>query len=230
MGTKLEPLRRRKKKPSFCKVMVGDFSTRLRIPEAFVKYFDGGVPYKSVLWGPSGISWRVNVKEVDNNLFFHKGWGAFVQDNSLKMADFLLFRYAGDSNFCVKIYGKDCCEKGVSGDSTKSCTPVCGNENEEVKIMRNHLKRTREKLVGSGANEVGTKRSVIIHIDSDASDDDIGKSLEVFPRHLSFKSLKIQKSARALEAANKFISNYPSFQVLMYHAYVHAGNLVSPLT
>jgi hypothetical protein len=116
------------------------------------------------------------VKEVDNNLFFHKGWGAFVQDNSLKMADFLLFRYAGDSNFCVKIYGKDCCEKGVSGDSTKSCTPVCGNENEEeVKIMRNHLKRTREKLVGSGANEVGTKRSVVIHIDSDASDDDIGK-------------------------------------------------------
>ena len=55
------------------------------------------------------------VTQAPNNLFFHKGWGAFVQDNSLKMADFLLFRYAGDSNFCVKIYGKDCCEKCVSG-------------------------------------------------------------------------------------------------------------------
>ena len=173
-----------------------------RIPEAFVKYFDGEVPNSSVLWGPSNSrkTWRVDLKEVGNNLFFQKGWSAFVQDNSLKMGDFLLFRYDGSSNFSVKIYGIDCCEKGVAGASRTSYTPVYGNGKEEKEKMRNYLKRKSEQLlvgtgendekkkrgyhkkmkrerllVSTGTNEVDTKEIEVIYIDSDASDDNIGK-------------------------------------------------------
>ncbi|XP_065622980.1 B3 domain-containing transcription factor VRN1 [Quercus suber] len=265
MATKpLEPLKR-VKKPSFCKVLIGDFPTQLRIPEAFVEYFDGEVPNSSVLWGPSNSrkTWRVDLKEVENNLFFQEGWSAFVQDNSLEMGDFLLFRYDGSSNFSVKIYGRDCCEKGVAGASRKSYTPVYGNGKEEKEKMRNYLKRKSEQLlvgtgeneekkkrgyhqkmkrekllVSTGTNEVDTKEIEVIYIDSDASDDNIGKCMgsirkertviEVIPRHLSCKLPKIQKGARAFEAASKFISNYPSFQVSMYPCYVNSDHLNVP--
>lgn len=54
--------------------------------------------------------------------------------------------------------------------------------------------------------------------------------IEVIPRHLSCKPPKTKKGARALEAASKFISNYPSFQVSMYPCYVNSDYLVSPQT
>ncbi|KAK7820845.1 b3 domain-containing protein rem19 [Quercus suber] len=199
MATKpLEPLKR-VKKPSFCKVLIGDFPTQLRIPEAFVEYFDGEVPNSS----------------------------------------------------------------GVAGASRKSYTPVYGNGKEEKEKMRNYLKRKSEQLlvgtgeneekkkrgyhqkmkrekllVSTGTNEVDTKEIEVIYIDSDASDDNIGKCMgsirkertviEVIPRHLSCKLPKIQKGARAFEAASKFISNYPSFQVSMYPCYVNSDHLNVP--
>nr|POE92491.1 putative b3 domain-containing protein [Quercus suber] len=179
------------------------------------------------------------------------------------MGDFLLFRYDGSSNFSVKIYGRDCCEKGVAGASRKSYTPVYGNGKEEKEKMRNYLKRKSEQLlvgtgeneekkkrgyhqkmkrekllVSTGTNEVDTKEIEVIYIDSDASDDNIGKcmgsirkertGIEVIPRHLSCKLPKIQKGARAFEAASKFISNYPSFQVSMYPCYVNSDHLNVP--
>lgn len=123
-----------------------------------------------------------------------------MQDNSLEMGDFLLFRYDGSSNFSVKIYGIDCCEKGVAGASRTSYTPVYGNGKEEKEKMRNYLKRKSEQLlvgtgeneekkkrgyhqkmkrekllVSTGTNEVDTKEIEVIYIDSDASDDNIGK-------------------------------------------------------
>ncbi|KAL4632763.1 hypothetical protein ACB092_04G074000 [Castanea dentata] len=179
------------------------------------------------------------------------------------MGDFLLFRYDGNSNFSVKIYGRDCCEKGVAGASRKSYTPVYGNGKEEKEKMRNYLKRKSEKLlvgtgeneekkkrgyhqkmkrekllVSTGTNEVDTKEIEVIYIESDANDDNIGKcmgsirkertGIEVIPRHLSYKPPKMKKGARALEAASKFISNYPSFQVLMYPCYVNSDYLNVP--
>uniref|UniRef100_A0A5B7BYF2 TF-B3 domain-containing protein n=1 Tax=Davidia involucrata TaxID=16924 RepID=A0A5B7BYF2_DAVIN len=121
MGRSLNPGSRR---PSFFKVLIGDFTEQLRIPSAFVKHFNGVVLHKCMLWNPAKRAWHVAMKKVDNNLFFQKGWGSFVQDNSLETGDFLLFRYAGNSKFYVKMYGKNCCEKDVTEATMKSNEPI----------------------------------------------------------------------------------------------------------
>ncbi|PQP92482.1 B3 domain-containing protein [Prunus yedoensis var. nudiflora] len=101
-----------RRKPSFFKALVGNFSNQLQIPPAFLVHFDGGkVPQKSHLWTSAG-SWPVNVKKVDDKFFFQKGWKKFVHDNDLKLCEFLVFGCAGDLGFYVDIYGRNGCKRG----------------------------------------------------------------------------------------------------------------------
>lgn len=58
-----------------------------------------------------GRSWKVELNEVNDSLYFHDGWHQFVLDNSLEFGDFLVFYYGGNANFYVKIYGKNGCLK-----------------------------------------------------------------------------------------------------------------------
>uniref|UniRef100_A0A5B7CCL1 TF-B3 domain-containing protein n=1 Tax=Davidia involucrata TaxID=16924 RepID=A0A5B7CCL1_DAVIN len=121
MGRSLNPGSRR---PSFFKVLIGDFFEQSRIPPEFVKkHLNGVVPHKWMLQNPARRAWRVDMKKVGNSLFFQKGWGAFVQDNSLETGDFLLFRYDGNSQFSVEMYGKNCCEKDATEATAMSNKP-----------------------------------------------------------------------------------------------------------
>ncbi|XP_059639690.1 putative B3 domain-containing protein Os03g0621600 [Cornus florida] len=100
------------KSPQFFKVYIPEQSSqRLRIPPAFLKHFDGVLPSKSIIRSHASRSWRVEVRKVDNNLYFEKGWHEFVEDNSLEFGDFLVFCYGGDSIFFVKVFGKNGCHK-----------------------------------------------------------------------------------------------------------------------
>ncbi|XP_023914212.1 B3 domain-containing protein LOC_Os12g40080 [Quercus suber] len=102
-------------KPSFFKVLIGDFSEQLRIPPAFVKNFNGRLLSKCSLRSSTGKVYIVRVEKRGNNgLFFWSGWHDFVKDNSLDIGDFLVFKYDGNSTmFKVKIYGRNTCEKDV---------------------------------------------------------------------------------------------------------------------
>ncbi|KAI9088297.1 hypothetical protein K1719_030018 [Acacia pycnantha] len=109
--------RRHKRKPSFFKVLIHDFSTILQIPPSFIKEFGkDGVPKRIALETYNGECWQVGVEKLGNNKFcFNNGWDKFVQVNSLEIGDFLLLKYFADcSKFKVKIYGKSCCEKQLN--------------------------------------------------------------------------------------------------------------------
>ncbi|XP_077233164.1 B3 domain-containing protein Os01g0723500-like isoform X2 [Tasmannia lanceolata] len=107
MGRKPTSLRR----ASFFKVLIGDFTTKLRIPPAFVRRFNGKLLNKSILKNPTGKFWHVKVERIGNDLFFQEGWQNFVKDNSLQTGDFLVLEYDGNSEFDVLIFGKSGCEK-----------------------------------------------------------------------------------------------------------------------
>ncbi|KAE9466911.1 hypothetical protein C3L33_01184, partial [Rhododendron williamsianum] len=113
--------------PQFCKVYVPDLSShRLGIPRDFVKHFTGDLRYKSTITTPEKRSWHVELKEVDEHLYFQEGWQQFVHDNSLVFGDFLIFYYGGNAQFYTKIYGKNGCRKkgslndaqGANGDES----------------------------------------------------------------------------------------------------------------
>lgn len=136
---------------------------QLRIPPAFLKFFNGDIPSIFLLEDLAGRSWKVVVEKNDCDFFFMEGWPDFVLENNLEFGDFVTFSYAGNSKFYVKIYGKNGSlnepqlvpldeengqEKGIaaqpadqtlngSGDLVASVTSF------EVVIKASHLKRSR---------------------------------------------------------------------------------------
>ncbi|THG13376.1 hypothetical protein TEA_008229 [Camellia sinensis var. sinensis] len=143
-------LRFSERSPQFFKLYLPNLcSLRLRIPPAFVKYFDGVLPHKSTITS-SAKRWQVNMNQVNDDLYFDKGWKQFVQDNSLEFGDFLIFYYGGNAKFYVKIYGKNGCQKEVTNptgethqenetiDHSKSCQIACRTSSKKV-IRKKHL-------------------------------------------------------------------------------------------
>ncbi|PKI48438.1 hypothetical protein CRG98_031164, partial [Punica granatum] len=63
------------KKPSFFKVLIGDFSNELRIPPAFVKNFRAPIPQKINIFSPAARrSWRVKLEKDKDGMFIKEGW------------------------------------------------------------------------------------------------------------------------------------------------------------
>ncbi|KAM7523660.1 hypothetical protein LguiA_013562 [Lonicera macranthoides] len=122
--------------PQFFKIYTShNCSQCLRIPPAFIKYFKGVPPTKSILKTPAKTTWCIDVNKVDNYFFFQKGWPEFVRDNSLEFGDFLIFCYIGNSEFYVPIFGKNNCRKEVpitTRDSDKPQSVLHGNPTVEA--------------------------------------------------------------------------------------------------
>ncbi|XP_040366131.1 putative B3 domain-containing protein Os03g0621600 [Rosa chinensis] len=118
-------------KPSFFKVLFGDFSKRLLIPPDFTKNFiwNGRSPHECALRGPSGQCWAVELKRTENGLFFQNGWQCFVKDHHLELGDFLIFRHDGESKFNVIIYDRSACEKDVKVAKRRMNCSVCLRNN-----------------------------------------------------------------------------------------------------
>ncbi|KAJ4966568.1 hypothetical protein NE237_018417 [Protea cynaroides] len=91
------------RKPSFFKVLLSGFKKQLRIPTKFIKHINGKLPGKFNLQSPNGTWWLVRVKKFKDGWFFPRGWNCFVKYLSLKIGEFLVFSYRGNS-----------CEKGDS--------------------------------------------------------------------------------------------------------------------
>ncbi|XP_059638499.1 putative B3 domain-containing protein At5g66980 [Cornus florida] len=179
--------------PQFFKVFLpGRSSQRLRIPPAFLKHFDGVLPSKSIIRSLASRSWRVEVKEVDNNLYFEKGWHEFVKDNSLEFGDFLVFCYGGDSIFFVKVFGKNGCHK-------EDCIPTMEENQITETVKDEHL------MLENNGKQPKTNRTL-------------------HRRGL----MAVQETDKSLKPPGKFLSSFPSFQVVMKKAYVDKSFMQIP--
>uniref|UniRef100_A0A7N0UC82 TF-B3 domain-containing protein n=1 Tax=Kalanchoe fedtschenkoi TaxID=63787 RepID=A0A7N0UC82_KALFE len=101
---------------SFYKIMISDFSDKMRVPPAFVRRFPGGFPEKITLDSCAGREWRIDVAKSrdDNSLCFRCGWKEFAEANSLQFADVLFFSYVGGSTFDVRVFDKSGCQKRIN--------------------------------------------------------------------------------------------------------------------
>ncbi|XP_038714674.1 B3 domain-containing protein Os03g0620400-like isoform X2 [Tripterygium wilfordii] len=104
-----------------------------------MKHFHGAWPQKCIIWSPLGRSWLVEMVNLNDSLFFGKGWKAFVEDHSLEEGDLLLFKYDGNLVFDVKVFGKNRCEKSMAprkddheqvGKAKSYCNTKFPNEKE----------------------------------------------------------------------------------------------------
>ncbi|KAL6180452.1 hypothetical protein ACLB2K_047115 [Fragaria x ananassa] len=110
-----KPMMNKCRKPSFFKVLIGDFSKRLR------SYI--------------GLLCAVEVESTENGMFFQNGWECFVKDHHLELGDFLIFGYDGESKFSVTIYDRSACEKDVEIAKRRSGSSVSlKNTRNQVRV------------------------------------------------------------------------------------------------
>ncbi|CAN6449362.1 unnamed protein product [Victoria cruziana] len=95
----------------FLKVLVGNFSIKLEIPQNFVQHIVREQHETVFLRGPSGTIWNVQLKKSGGRFSFENGWREFVEQHSLNENDVLVFRYDGASQFSVQIFDDTGCER-----------------------------------------------------------------------------------------------------------------------
>ncbi|KAI3503150.1 hypothetical protein L1887_31586 [Cichorium endivia] len=126
--------------PEFFEIFLPNrISHQLRIPPDFIKHFDQKIPETILLKDLSGKVWHVEVKLEKTGVFLKNGWTRFVNEKSLDLGQFMVFRYSKrSSSFTVRIFGKDACmdedqdsgkplTNGVKAEqeSDLESTPIC---------------------------------------------------------------------------------------------------------
>ncbi|VFQ85974.1 unnamed protein product [Cuscuta campestris] len=104
-------------KPSFFKILLGDFATVLRLPLLFVEVYGERLsPTVSLATGASPEkSWAVKVEKSGDHWVLGDGWSAFVKGNRLEAGDFAIFWMMDNwSTFKVRLYDCTCCDKQLS--------------------------------------------------------------------------------------------------------------------
>lgn len=86
-------------------------SQQIRVPPLFLKKFSGLICKRIKLRDIDGKLWDVDVEETHKGVFMKNGWQAFVDHHLLKLGEFLVFRYDGNSVFTVKIFRTNGCKK-----------------------------------------------------------------------------------------------------------------------
>ncbi|XP_022726548.1 B3 domain-containing protein At4g34400-like [Durio zibethinus] len=102
---------------NFFKVYLLEHSfQRMLIPSSAVVCSYELMPVTVTFRNCKGQCWHVEVEvdECDGKMFFKKGWRKFIDENSIKDKDILVFNYFGCFVFDVKVFGLDRCEKSVS--------------------------------------------------------------------------------------------------------------------
>ncbi|KAI3983606.1 hypothetical protein MKX01_000618 [Papaver californicum] len=124
-------------RPSFFKVMMGDFRKKLKLPVNFIKNFNGMIPYDSILRSSYGC-WNVKVRqEEDGGLSFRKGLPHFVEAHCLGQGDFVTTKYIGNSLFVVKLYGINGCEKALSFTDSNGVKSIPSGKRKECEETSN---------------------------------------------------------------------------------------------
>ncbi|KAL5705018.1 hypothetical protein ACHQM5_023370 [Ranunculus cassubicifolius] len=192
---------KKKKKPSFIKVMIGTFSDRLQIPPAFVKYFKPKFPKTILLKVSIRVCWNVKLKKKGQDVFLlGKAWRCFVEDNSIEYGDILQFRLCGNSKFYVMIYDQSCCEK------EKITEDVAWRKYQKSKLAKGKVAQ------GAMHGDFATPKN--------QNDSLIEKEKELEKQVTLEKCLKRRQGRRAMEKSLDFKSDYPFF------VYTLTGNSV----
>ncbi|KAI3844581.1 hypothetical protein MKX03_010799 [Papaver bracteatum] len=89
------------RKHHFFKIFQGE--TQNRVEFCYRLHTDSPACKLVVVQGPNGASWIVEVNRTQYVTYLEEGWELFVQENGLKMFDFLVFRHDGEMQFRVMV-------------------------------------------------------------------------------------------------------------------------------
>jgi hypothetical protein len=93
------------------------------IPDRFAQHFSGATGRTIKLESPNGFTFDVQVTWILEKLVIESGWKEFATAHNLRMGDFLVFKYDGNSQLNVLVFGPSGCEKTSVCDLMKNAAP-----------------------------------------------------------------------------------------------------------
>ncbi|XP_077219133.1 B3 domain-containing protein Os01g0723500-like isoform X2 [Tasmannia lanceolata] len=239
------------RKPHFFKVLLGDFSHRLRIPPAFMKHISKEASSKrtAILEGPTSKVWHVELRKRTNGTYLQDGWKEFAKAHSLMVSEFLVFRYDGNMRFSVQIFDKTACEREdiFTSDSFQEPTffhgtkkqgrspkkpldfgPAVSRQKACQIDSKNHMRdslRGDRCLYDVGKYKPSPKPEGVIRIESE--DLDLPVSVAGRVHYLQRRQhVKSDEKGKVKERANSFSSDFPFFTTIMNAFHVHSRRTV----
>ncbi|XP_020537324.1 putative B3 domain-containing protein At5g66980 isoform X2 [Jatropha curcas] len=146
----------------FFKVFLSSSSScKLSLPPAFVMRVNQTISQNATLKDYTGKIWDVHLQKTETGLIIGKGWQEFVHHHSLVDADFLLFKYNGNSEFYVKVFGRNGLKKRKPKDNKVFSTHVKEETETEIEEEKNRTQSTSDcKRKFSEMAAERTRRSV----------------------------------------------------------------------
>uniref|UniRef100_A0A0D3FLC9 TF-B3 domain-containing protein n=1 Tax=Oryza barthii TaxID=65489 RepID=A0A0D3FLC9_9ORYZ len=193
----------------FFKVMIGGFRRQMTIPYKFAENFRDQIQGTIKLKARNGNTCSVLVEKCSNKLVLTKGWAEFANSHDIKMGDFLVFRYTGNSQFEVKIFDPSGCVKAASHNAVNigqhaqnmQGDPIeilsCSDEHLRAQSLTTERQNQPEKDVIDNCN----KKMKTEHASS-SEDDQETPTAEVH-------RMKVEEMVRAIH------SNHPVFVAVM---------------
>ncbi|KAL6224713.1 hypothetical protein ACLB2K_003568 [Fragaria x ananassa] len=221
--------------PHFFKIILEDTSRdyKLKIPKKFLIKYGQDLSNSVHLKLPSGSEWEVELRRGNGKAWFERGWPEFSRFCSLDYGAFLVFRYQGNSQFEVCIFDKSATEieypltmpkiEEVDGDALPievlEDLPPCPKRRENSSLLGPPCKKMRTSF--SGETDFATK--------TDGVCSSRPKRVLKQTRHKNFgrmTPLTTTEKAIALQRANSFISDKPSFKMAMQPSHIHFGGKI----
>uniref|UniRef100_A0A0E0D3S2 TF-B3 domain-containing protein n=1 Tax=Oryza meridionalis TaxID=40149 RepID=A0A0E0D3S2_9ORYZ len=119
----------------FFKVMIGGFRRQMTIPYKFAENFRDQIQGTIKLKACNGNTCSVLVDKCSNKLVLTKGWAEFANSHDIKMGDFLVFRYIGNSQFEVKIFDPSGCVKASSHNAVNIGQHAQNMQGDPIEIL-----------------------------------------------------------------------------------------------
>ncbi|XP_078151451.1 uncharacterized protein LOC144546777 [Carex rostrata] len=228
--------------PHFFRVLVGDFTQRMKIPPNFVKNLQEDMTTKASsssdaptmtasIEGPTGRTWYAEIEKTTTGVFFTRGWSKFVQNHSLKEHELLIFRYNGCMSFTVLIFDKTACEKEDSDGGSGS-----GGRKGQLKPRKlafGHAElgdrlKLKEKSVFSTEPKI---------TDTEIEDEEEMHVVETSKRKRKKPSERRKRGPvpekeklKAREAAHSFASENPFFVICLKSSHVYNMQMAKHIT
>ncbi|GFQ03846.1 B3 domain-containing protein os01g0723500 [Phtheirospermum japonicum] len=105
------------KRPCFFKIMWFANTIDLRIPPDFKHHLTSIERTERAILTPLG-DWVIKIVRKQGDMYFaEKGWQEFLKHHSLGRAEFVVFKYNGDTSFDVVIYERNGCARNYPSSS-----------------------------------------------------------------------------------------------------------------
>ncbi|KAF6170361.1 hypothetical protein GIB67_001960 [Kingdonia uniflora] len=199
----------------------------LEIPVEFIPKFGGTVPKNVRLKSVLGEYWSMEIGKSENRFFFGKGWEGFVKDNSLKLGEFIVFRYKGKSLLNFKIFGHNGLEKEVWKRKKTTCFINVENEKEVARSRENSRKPTHSlkpkysgKIVKKVTRTEKDGRPLLVPKEEEVQDSPCLEVHEV-SEMMQTEPVVATKTSGNMRSASAFKSKNPYLAIVMGHAYLN---------